>query len=581
MSDKGPFLKPRISATAIAAGTLAIIASSIPSNATPGETNLSPAAVIPVEKLEQNHLPPDQGGPGGINLPPYQGGQGGINLPPYQGGPGGIESPYSDALEQVTSVSQLSDVNPTDWAFQALQSLVERYGCIAGYPDGSFRGDRPITRYEFAAALNACLERITEVFGSLDTVTQDDLDLILRFQEDFAIELAELENRIDILEFRMGELEAGQFSPTSKLLGEVIFGLNGIFSGEGQDNTVFQYRTRLVALASFTGKDQLWMRFVYASNANPPVLAGGTREIVQTYQYFGEIPDDIAFFSFLEYVFPVGEKMRVHVSGLNGYQWFGVNYLNPYFENFEGGMGSLSLFGNKNPVYRLGGGVGAGFTYQFNPALAFTAGYLAGEGSNPSMGAGLFDGNFTALAQITWTPSANFGLSVLYNRAHFDAGSFTFGDNSGVIRVRGAVGSSVLEDVLAPFTVNSNSYGGQFSWRASPKFTLSGWVGLTEVEAIDAGDGEIWNYALTFAFPDLGGPGHLGGVVLGVQPYLASMEGVELPNNDTSVHVEAFYRYQIREGIWLTPGLIWITAPNQNRDNEDIVLWTLRTTFLF
>jgi hypothetical protein len=39
---------------------------------------------------------------------------------------------------QVTSVSQLSDVQPTDWAFQALQSLVERYGCIAGYPDGTF-----------------------------------------------------------------------------------------------------------------------------------------------------------------------------------------------------------------------------------------------------------------------------------------------------------------------------------------------------------------------------------------------------------------------------------------------------------
>lgn len=38
-----------------------------------------------------------------------------------------------DALDQVTSVSQLSDVKATDWAFQALQSLVERYGCIAGY----------------------------------------------------------------------------------------------------------------------------------------------------------------------------------------------------------------------------------------------------------------------------------------------------------------------------------------------------------------------------------------------------------------------------------------------------------------
>ncbi|MBE9033364.1 S-layer homology domain-containing protein, partial [filamentous cyanobacterium LEGE 11480] len=42
-------------------------------------------------------------------------------------------------MSSVTSVSQLSDVRPTDWAFQALQSLVERYGCIAGYPDKTYR----------------------------------------------------------------------------------------------------------------------------------------------------------------------------------------------------------------------------------------------------------------------------------------------------------------------------------------------------------------------------------------------------------------------------------------------------------
>ncbi|EDZ91556.1 S-layer region-like protein [Limnospira maxima CS-328] len=43
-------------------------------------------------------------------------------------------SGLEDSMEQVTSVSQLSDVQPTDWAFQALQSLVERYGCIAVIP---------------------------------------------------------------------------------------------------------------------------------------------------------------------------------------------------------------------------------------------------------------------------------------------------------------------------------------------------------------------------------------------------------------------------------------------------------------
>ncbi len=47
----------------------------------------------------------------------------------------------------VTSVSQLSDVKPTDWAFTALQSLVERYGCIAGYPDSTFRGRQATTPF--------------------------------------------------------------------------------------------------------------------------------------------------------------------------------------------------------------------------------------------------------------------------------------------------------------------------------------------------------------------------------------------------------------------------------------------------
>jgi hypothetical protein len=64
---------------------------------------------------------------------------------------------------KVTSVTQFSDVYPTDWAYQALSNLVEQYGCVAGYPNGTFRGNRAMTRYEAAALLNACLDRITEV----------------------------------------------------------------------------------------------------------------------------------------------------------------------------------------------------------------------------------------------------------------------------------------------------------------------------------------------------------------------------------------------------------------------------------
>src|SRR6476661_8640288 len=169
---------------------------------------------------------------------------------------------------QVTSVSQLSDVRPTDWAFQALQSLVERYGCIAGYPDGTFRGNRAMTRYEFAAGLNACLDKVSELIqgGSRTLATTEDLASVQRLQEEFAAELATLRGRVDALEARASELEANQFSTTTKLNGEVIFALTGIARGEDAEGrkadktTAFGSRVRLNFDTSFSGKDLLRTR---------------------------------------------------------------------------------------------------------------------------------------------------------------------------------------------------------------------------------------------------------------------------------------------------------------------------------
>jgi hypothetical protein len=66
------------------------------------------------------------------------------------------------AMAQVTSVSQLSDVQPTNWAYQGISSLVSRYGCVAGYPNGTFKPGQPATRAELAALVNACVDRISE-----------------------------------------------------------------------------------------------------------------------------------------------------------------------------------------------------------------------------------------------------------------------------------------------------------------------------------------------------------------------------------------------------------------------------------
>jgi hypothetical protein len=137
-------------------------------------------------------------------------------------------------LAQVTSVSQLSDVQPTDWAFQALQSLVERYGCIAGYPDGTYRGNRALTRYEFAAGLNACLDRVNELIATASTglVSKEDLATLQRLQEEFGTELATLRGRVDALEATTAELEANQFSTTTKLSAQAIIAASDTFGDE-------------------------------------------------------------------------------------------------------------------------------------------------------------------------------------------------------------------------------------------------------------------------------------------------------------------------------------------------------------
>merc|ERR1711927_63096 len=131
-------------------------------------------------------------------------------------------SDYAASGGQVTSITQFSDVYPTDWAYQALSNLIERYGCVAGYPNGTYRGNRAMTRFEAAALLNACLDRVTEV-----------TDELKRLMKEFEKELAILKGRVDGLEARVGELEATQFSTTTKLDGQASFviGANG-FGGD-------------------------------------------------------------------------------------------------------------------------------------------------------------------------------------------------------------------------------------------------------------------------------------------------------------------------------------------------------------
>jgi hypothetical protein len=494
------------------------------------------------------------------------------------------DSQVSDATVQVTGVSQLRDVSPGDWAYEELRNLVERYGCIAGYPDGSYRGNRTLTRSEFAASLNACLNRLKDltVANRGKEVTAEDLATIRRLQEEFASELATLQTRVDSLEDRTAELEANQFSTTTKFFARAIFAVSAVNGGEKadgsgesvDDNIVFSDRVRLFFTSSFTGQDQL---LVLLQPGNTPLLnqATGTP---QTNLSFASPVDNDAVLDILEYRFPLGENGNLLIEASGGlFEYFTpITYVENNLTN-SSDLATVSTFGFYNPIFLYGRGTGAGLNYDLGDLATVALGYLANEPDDPSPGSGLFNGPYGALAQLTLHPSDTIDLGLTYIRSY------------NAINL-GFLGTTKANEPFAGTSdsIGADSFGAEAIFQVSPTFTLRGWFGLTQARALDLpGDpqAEIASWAVTLGFPDLGKEGNLAGIVVGQQPQVTSNDyrvaGSRYEDGDTSLHIETFYRYQFTDNIAITPGFFVITNPNGNEDNNALYVTTVRTTFSF
>ena len=483
-----------------------------------------------------------------------------------------------NAFDQVTSVSQLTDVRPTDWAFQALQSLVERYGCIAGYPDRTYRGNRALSRYEFAAGVNACMDRINELIAAAtsDLVKKEDLLVLQRLQEEFAAELATLRGRVDALEARTTTLEKQQFSTTTKLNAEVVIAVAGVAAGDDalgnkiDRNTILGSRTRLNFDTSFTGRDLLRTR-IQASNLTP--FSDSTTLTREGELRFSGDDTNTAEIDALLYQFPLGERTTVTIEANAGAIDDFTDTVNTYLDG-DGGYGALTHFATRNPIYYLLNGTGVGLRHEFNDNLELSLGYLANAANDPGPDNGLFNGPYGAIAQLTFKPSETLTLGLTYIHAYNN--DFT---------ANGSVGSNNanLSNLGLPFS--TNAYGVGASFQLTPGIVLNGSVGYTasRVLAGSKGDVDIWNWAVGLAFPDLGKKGSVAGLIVGMEPKVTgtgrTLRGLKDP--DTSLHVEGFYQFQVTDNIAITPGVVWLTAPNHNQNNSDIVIGTIRTTFTF
>ncbi len=480
-------------------------------------------------------------------------------------------------IGQVTSVSQFTDVQPTDWAFQALQSLVERYGCIAGYPNSTYRGHRALTRYEFAAGLNACLDRINELIAiAVDGVNKEDIEALKRMQEEFAAELATIRGRMDGLEFRVEELEANQFSTTTKLKGEAVIAASGAFGdqkvggGDIDDNVILSHRVRLSFDSSFTGKDKLRVR-LQARNT-PKFDDGGATGTKMTRLGFDGTTDNDFELDELNYTFKPMKGVKVKIDANNGESNDNINVFNPVFKSSGGG--AISRYGRFSPIYRIAGG-DAGITItaggKKSPVVANVA-YFTDSNNDPTTGNGLFANNGALLGQLEFNLGKKFNIGATYVHAYNQDG-----------KTSGSTGSLNANKPFGGNRLTSNNYGVQASYKLTKKAILSGWYGISDVnDQINGVDNATIQYwAATLGLKDVGAKGNTLGLIFGQSPRVSDNTVVAKEDPNNSYHLEGLYKMKLNDKISITPGLMVIFDPEHDSNNDDIFVGTLRTTFKF
>ncbi len=528
-------------------------------------------------------------------------------------------------MAQVRGVAELSDVSPNDWAYAALSDLVQRYNCIAGYPNGTFRGDRPLSRYEFAAGLNACLQQIERLIAesTANFVSRDDLETMQRLMAEFEAELAMLTTRVDNLDSRVAFLEDNQFSTTTQLRGNVFMSMNHAWSGrdilaEGAtafalanprrdannipvrrtitDNSqpTFSYLTWLNFSTSFTGKDNLAIQLAAGNGVGP----ANTYVSTNLFNTWGVTftnqgtNNNAVILRELFYQFPVNDSLQLVVGPrVNWYRYFDGNRYTNLFkgaDSFNSSGGTL--------INTLDRGAGAVALARLNNKIQFNIGYLGestefltqpafNTAANPSEG--LFSGTYTLSGELTFTPVDDLNLRFLYTRSRLNSLGGLIGAGGQSEPLYGLADDGFgggLNDA------NADTYSFNFDWQPLEWLGLFGryTYGKTHVRPVNTGlpRGVIIGQSVQagLAFPDLGKDGSLLTLsylipfsVISGRSFVVSGAG----DGGIQHEFEANYFYPLNNSIALVPSFFWIKNPNNFGANPDVYVANFRAQFSF
>ncbi len=456
-------------------------------------------------------------------------------------------------------------VNPSDRNFQTLQRLNNRYQC------GVSTSQEPVSRSAFSKNVEICLNSLeAKLAQSPGAASKEDLQQLNELATTYRQEITALNDRVEKVETKLAQnKETNTFSPNTKLVGEIIFALSGYGGSPGvnPNGTIFSDRVRLNFDTSFTGKDRLRAR-IQARNTTP-FSGAATTGTNTTRLGFDGSEENASFISLLQYKLPLGDKATVILESVGSEFNENMYTFNPLLSS--GGGGSISRFGRFNPIYRQSGdGAAVTAEYKLSDKITGSIGYAVPGTTSANPATGVFGGSNSLIGQLRFEASPGIDLGLAYARSYSVAGT----------GVTGSTGTTLANNPFGGVPTSANHYSAMASAKLSPGLVISGWAGLTNArEEGGAGTADIFNYAVSAAFPDFGAKGNVLGFTVGAPPKVTGGTVAQAAGVNP-LHLEAIYKVKLNDNVDVTPGLLLITNPDTSSLGTEYV-GTVRTTFKF
>jgi len=417
---------------------------------------------------------------------------------------------YAAPSAQVATSAQFSDVVPGDWAYTALQNLSESYGCVDNAYTQNLQNGQSLTRYEAAALINACLDNgLSASAGATSDAS--------RLTDEFASEMAILKGRVDGLETRVNEFQAGQFASSTKLSGETVFTLGAVANSPSgtADNTeglAMQYAFKLDMNTSFTGEDNLYVG-VQTGNANDPLKMDSAVD---------PSTDNVLDLHALWYTFPVGD-FAITAGPLVEQEDIVSATISTYSDSFR-------LAGQPYSLANAEGGPAVGITYANDSGLNASFAVLTDDGADASQGIWTQEGDDVITASIGFDGDGIGGGVILASA-----------DENGGTNGYDAVG-----------------YGIYWTPEGLPTINLS-----YDTKNPESGN-DSDSYMIALDYP-------VGDGVLS-----AAFQGKDDGTNET-INYEVYYDFPIADGLTVKPGVF----VEEDASDDEFLGVVVETTFKF